>query len=342
MSAPAPLFDHLARLSTDDGLFEHALFRTPRREHGYCLDDVARGLVVTSREPEPSDEVLHLTSVYLAFTRSAQDDDGRFHNRRREDGSWVDMASTDDHWGRAIWGLGTAAAASTDDHVRAVILESATRALRLRSPWWRAMAYAAIGASEVLHVRPGDPDALGLLADARALLGRPRRDATWPWPEPRLTYANAVLPEALLVIGSGLADEQVQQHGLDILAWLLDLQVRDGHLSVIPAGGWRRGEPLPAYDQQPIEVAALAEACWRALELTGDEAWAAGLELCHAWFHGANDSGLRMTDPMRGGGFDGLHLGGVNQNQGAESTLAALATQQRARSASDRLARAAR
>ncbi len=48
-----------------------------------------------------------------------------------------------------------------------------------------------------------------------------------------------------------------------------------------------------------------------------------------------------MTDPMHGGGFDGLHATGVNQNQGAESTLAALATQQRARSASDRVARVA-
>jgi hypothetical protein len=334
VSAPAPRFDHLAHLSTDDGLFEHALFTTPRREHGYCLDDVARGLVVTSREPEPSDQVRHLTSVYLAFACAAQDDDGRFHNRRREDGTWADEASTDDHWGRAIWGLGTAAAASTDDQVRAVALDRATRALRLRSPWWRAMAYAAIGAFEVLRVRPGEHEALELLTDARALLGSPRREATWPWPEPRLTYANAVLPEALLVIGSGLADEQVLQHGLDVLSWLLDLQVRDGHLSVIPAGGWRRGDPLPAYDQQPIEVAALAEACWRALELTGDATWATGLELCSAWFHGANDTGLRMTDQMHGGGFDGLHARGVNQNQGAESTLAALATQQRARSAS--------
>ena len=50
-----------------------------------------------------------------------------------------------------------------------------------------------------------------------------------------------------------------------------------------------------------------------------------------AWFEGANDAGLRMWDPQTGGGFDGLHADGVNQNQGAESTLAALSTMQQAR-----------
>lgn len=339
MSIPAPRFDHLAHLSTDDGLFEHAVYTTPRRDHGYCLDDVARGLVVTSREPDPSDEVRHLTAVYLGFACAAQDEAGRFHNRRGVAGSWVDEANVDDHWGRAIWGLGTAAVASTDERVRTTALDHATLGLSVRSTSWRAMAYATVGAFEVLRAHPGDRAALALLADTRAMLARPSRDASWPWPEQRLTYANAVLPEALLMIGAGLGDDAVVRQGLEVLAWLLELQTRDGHLSVVPVGGWQRGEPLPGFDQQPIEVAALAEACWRALELTGDDTWAAGLELCSAWFHGANDSGLRMTDPMHGGGFDGLHATGVNQNQGAESTLAALATQQRARSASVLVAR---
>ena len=48
-----PLFDHLERLTDDRGLFEHARLAVPRREHGYCVDDVARGLVVVCREPRP-------------------------------------------------------------------------------------------------------------------------------------------------------------------------------------------------------------------------------------------------------------------------------------------------
>jgi hypothetical protein len=38
-----------------------------------------------------------------------------------------------------------------------------------------------------------------------------------------------------------------------------------------------------------------------------------------------------MWDAKTGGGFDGLHADGVNRNQGAESTLAALSTMQHAR-----------
>ena len=39
-----------------------------------------------------------------------------------------------------------------------------------------------------------------------------------------------------------------------------------------------------------------------------------------------------MLDPVSGGGFDGLEPTGRNENQGAESTLALLATLQQARS----------
>ena len=37
---------HLQALTDEKGLFEHALGDVPRREHGYCVDDVARGLAL--------------------------------------------------------------------------------------------------------------------------------------------------------------------------------------------------------------------------------------------------------------------------------------------------------
>ena len=82
---PAPTFAHLIRLSDDTGLFEHARHATVRREHGYCTDDVARGLIVTSREPRPSAAVLRLAECYLAFLAHAQDPQGAFHNRLGHD-----------------------------------------------------------------------------------------------------------------------------------------------------------------------------------------------------------------------------------------------------------------
>ena len=324
---PAPVFDHLAHLSTPVGLFEHALLTEPRREHGYCLDDVARGLVVTVRQPHPTPQVEVLTATYLRFTLFAQDGLGRFHNRRDQAGRWTDTATVEDHWGRALWALGSAAASTTDPRVRRAALDAAAASLERRSPWWHAMAYAALGAAEVLEIQPGNRAAHGLLTDARTLLAQPT-DPSWPWPDARLTYANAVLPEALVAIGVALGDEGTLRAGLDLLHWLIGQETHDGHLSMTPVGGRQDGDERPGFDQQPIEVAALAEACWRAFRATRQEVWLAYLDRCVGWFLGDNDAGMVLYDDVSGGGFDGLHAHGVNENQGAESTLAALSTLQ--------------
>jgi hypothetical protein len=324
---PAARFDHLHRMTTPDGLFEHALLAEPRRDHGYCLDDVSRGLVVTVRQPDPSDQVTGMMASYLRFTAEAQDQSGAFHNRRSTDRQWTDSPSVDDHWGRALWAVGTTAARAGGD-VREQALDVASRGMRARSPWPRAMAYAALGAAEVLRTLPTDLPAHELLVDVRTLLSRPQIARGWAWPEPRLTYANAVLPEALIAIGRALHDEALLAHGLGLLQWLLDLQTREGHISVVPAAGMSPGDTLPGFDQQPIEVSALAEACWRAHEATGDARWADGVHLCAEWFLGANDVGLTLYDRATGGCADGLHPTRINLNRGAESTLSALSTLQ--------------
>ena len=111
-----------------------------------------------------------------------------------------------------------------------------------------------------------------------------------------------------------------------MLGWLLDIETAGDHLSITPVGGWVTGEPRPGFDQQPIEVAALADACARAYAITGDRRWQTGLLRCEAWFLGANDAGISLVDSITGGCCDGLHRGGRNENQGAESTLAMIST----------------
>lgn len=324
-------FDHLLRLTTPLGLFEHALGTTPRIEHGFCVDDVARALVVTSREPAPSAEVGRLSGTYLAFLLAAQHDDGLMHNRRDSDGAWSDTATTDDHWGRALWALGTAAAHLADPVLTAWSRRGAATAMRARSSWPRAMAYAAVGAGQLLHVNPDDRAAIQLLADARRVLGRARSETSWPWPELRLTYANAVLPEAMIVIGEHLDDAVLLGDGLDLLDWLVDEQTVDGQLSLVPSGGRSRADSGPGYAQQPIEAAVLAEACRTAYDVTGDDRWTTVIAQSVAWFEGANDGAVVMRDASTGGGYDGLEAHGASQNQGAESTLAWLSTLQVAR-----------
>ena len=328
---PAPRFDHLLAMTDDHGTFEHACFAEPRPEHGYCTDDMARVLVVASREREPSPAVQWLVRHALQFLESAQTADGAYRNRMDATGAWTDGPTVEDCWGRAMWGLGTAVARSELSGVRGSALAQFERAERRRSPWPRAMAFAAVGAAEVLTAVPGHDAALRLLVDYAATAGPLENDPDWPWPEPRLRYANAVLAEARIVTGRVIGDAVLLEQGLRMLQWLVGLETAAGHLSPCPVAGWERGDSGPAYDQQPIEVSTLADACARAAEGDPSEIWSDGLQATVAWFAGNNDLGQVMWNPATGGGFDGLHVDGINANQGAESTLALLSTLQHAR-----------
>ncbi|MFF4876796.1 glycosyltransferase [Micromonospora sp. NPDC000668] len=331
VTAPAPSFAHLIRLSDDTGLFEHARHAIVRREHGYCTDDVARGLVVTSREPEPSEEVLRLAERYLAFLTHAQDASGAFHNRLGYDRRWADEPGLGDWWGRALWGLGTAVARSPAAWIREEALVAFSRGATRRSPAPHAMAFAGLGAAEVLRRHPGHSTAATLLADAATTVGAPAADPRWPWPREQLTYANPALAEVVIVASQLRHGGPPLDDGLRMLTWLRDVQLRDGRLSVVPAKGWRHGAVRFHHDQQPIEVAALADACATAATVTGDLDWETGIRQAIGWFLGDNDLGTPMWDPATGGGYDGLTAHGPNLNQGAESTLAFISTLQHAR-----------
>ncbi|MEA2535069.1 MAG: hypothetical protein QOJ93_2880 [Actinomycetota bacterium] len=318
-------------MSDDTGLLEHARGAIPRRRCGYCVDDVARGLVVVSREEDPAPEVATLGERYLAFLSQALAPDGTCHNRLGYDRRWEDEPGNGDWWGRALWGLGTAAALHRDAWVRRDALDCFEVGARCRSISPRAMGFATLGAAELLRIHPSHAGARSLIVDAVETVGRPAAPPTWPWPAPRLAYANAVLPEALIAAGVATGDDALLAGGLDLLGWLLDIETRGDHLSLTPVGGWAPGEARPGFDQQPIEAAAVADACARALAVTRDPRWSAGIDLAVGWFLGNNDSGVPMYDPETGGGFDGLSATGRNANQGAESTLALISTMQQSR-----------
>jgi hypothetical protein len=106
--------------------------------------------------------------------------------------------------------------------------------------------------------------------------------------------------------------------------------MQHGHFSFTPVGGWAPGEDRPGFDQQPVEAAAFADACARAWDLTRTEKWRVMVRKAALWFLGDNDRGAVMYDRKTGGGYDGLTPTGANLNQGAESTIAALSTLQRA------------
>ena len=323
-------YDHLADLSDGRGIYEHALGDQPRPEHGYCLDDVARALVVVLRENAPSAILTQLGATYLRFIEEAVGADGAAHNRMSARGEWTDAPEMGDWWGRAVGALGFAAAHAPSHGQRVRANRVFVRAARQAPVDVRAAAFAVLGAADLLHVRPASLAARRVLTAGLAVLPRTAIDG-WNWPEPRLRYANATLAEALLAAGHATSDAVLADTALGFLGFLLDSETRDGHLSVTGTAGRGPGDTGPFFDQQGIEVAALADACARAFRLTRDPRWHEGVRMAWAWFEGVNDAGLPMVDTLTGAGYDGLEPGGRNDNRGAESTLAALSTFQRAR-----------
>lgn len=325
----SPPFEHLKRLTTPFGLHEHALFGEPRKEHGYCVDDVARALVLLCREPELDLRTEQMLDLFLDFTLRAIADDGTCHNRMNADGDWTDEPGTGDWWGRAMWGLGFCAVHAPEEIQRSRAIDGFRVLARMVSPDLKAVSFAALGAGELLLAHPEEECARRILLHAQSRLTR-TLDSSWLWPEPRLSYSNGSVAEAAILIGLALHDSSALELGLSMLEFLLNIETKGGHLSVTPVGGRGPGESEIGFDQQAIEVAAIADVCARAWEATGEGRWAEEVVRAWSWFLGNNDIGQPMFDPISGAGFDGLHAHGPNQNQGAESTIAMLSTAQQA------------
>jgi hypothetical protein len=324
---PAPAFAHLRTLTDRLGIWEHADRSTPRREHGFCTDDNARALVVVCRQAPWSNVPVDLATTYLGFVVQARTASGGFRNRRRADGVWTDAVGSDDSQGRAWWALGTVARLGPTAAMRQTGRDAFISTAMFESPHLRSNAYAALGAAEMITAVPGHSGATALLERASGVIAAAAADRI-PWPETRLTYDNARLPEALLAAGAALGDRRLVSTGLRLLEWLVAVETNGDRFSFTPVRGWAPGEARPSFDQQPIEAAAMAEACLRAWGITGDPVWQARAIDAGRWLLGHNDIGLALYDPATGATGDGLMEDSVNENRGAESTIAGIATLQ--------------
>ena len=246
-SRDSPSFDHLDRLSDHRGIFEHAEGTVRREEHGYCVDDNARLLVVASRQGDigaahrlvaPGAALRARRPIHRWSMPQPHGSCGRVDRR---------VQHVEDCWGRSVWGLGVAA---TAPHRTRRCADRRSRgfdaAVRQRSRWPRAMAFAALGAADVLSADPGHRAARALLVDSLAAIGTGNHRGDWVWPEPRLAYANAALAEAMIAAGAALGRADDLAEGLTMLAWLLERETVAGHLSVTPVGGSGPGDRGPS------------------------------------------------------------------------------------------------
>jgi glycosyltransferase involved in cell wall biosynthesis len=328
-------FDHLERMTDSTGMFQHAIFSVPWFEHGYCTDDNARALILTTMLEE-LDEETPVTSLlqakYAAFLQQAfVAKTGRFRNFLGFDRRWLEDEGSEDSHGRALWALGAVVGRTRQENLRGWAISLFERSLKalpgFTSP--RALAFAILGLHEYMRVLHGDLMANRLRLDlSQRLFDQFQANASpdWPWLEDIVSYDNARLPQALIQTGRWTAHDAMKEQGLRSLRWLMDHQ-RGSAGAFRPVGSngfWPRGQEPAQFDQQPVEAAAAVSACIEAFNLTGDPAWQKDALRAFDWFLGYNDLRLPLYDATTGGCFDGLHSNRPNLNQGAESTLAFL------------------
>lgn len=333
---PPLKLDHLYRLSDETGLLQHATYSVPNYSQGYCVDDNARGLTLMvhleEEDGNPGRLGLDLASRYMSFIAYAFNRDRLlFRNFMSYDRQWIEDVGSEDCQGRTIWALGTVIGRSGRRGLCGIANELLEQIFPVVHTFEavRAMAFSLIGIHEYLRRYYGHRLAQDLRVQlAEELLHRFRQASKpdWPWCEDCLTYANAKVPHALLQSGRWLERGDMVEVALTALDWLCKLQHRgaDHFVPIGSLGFYQRGESPARFDQQAIEAYSTIAACLEARNTTGDDYWSREAQRVFEWFLGSNDLGMPLYDPETGGCFDGLSPNAVNQNQGAESTLAFL------------------
>ncbi len=330
---PEIKLDHLKTLTDDTGILQHATHTIPDRVHGYCTDDNARALMVAAMGRKylvsGGMDFDYLSSQYLSFLQYAFNvEKGRFRNFMTYARQWTEEVGSEDAHGRALWGLGKAVAFLENPGQLAMATTLFSQALtaveHFNSP--RATAFALVGMHAYLQKFSGDSEVRRIreiLADR--LFKQFENNATegWLWPEATLNYANGKLPHALLLSGQWMQRSDMVDLGLRTLEWLLKVQTEKGHFVPIGNNGWyEKDGPKARFDQQPIEANAMIEACIEAFNITRDKTWIDNAVMCFQWFLGHNDLNMPLYDAKTGGCRDGLMADGINNNEGAESSLA--------------------
>ena len=299
---------HFLSMCDSTGLLQHAVHSIPDRAHGYCVDDNARALLLSSalatfgeaRLPEP------MTARFAAFIQHAWNPDThRFRNFMSYDRRWLEAQGSEDSHGRTLWALGECARSDTDPSRRrwaAALFKTALPAVEhFRSP--RAWAFTLLGLDAYCAVVVGDLAAgrmRELLADRLVSAFQATRNR-------RLALVRGCARLRQCTPFAGAASSQAQRsrgHRWSRLAsrpcagsWRcrpLRMDISDP--SARKASASVRKAPQ-AFDQQPVEAAAAISACLAAWRVNDSAEWTAGAMRAFDWFLGGNDLQTSLVDP---------------------------------------------
>jgi glycosyltransferase involved in cell wall biosynthesis len=313
------------------GMMQHGKGIVPDRNHGYCLDDNVRALMLTHRVNwrNPGEELTRATT-FASFLQHAWNEDRRlFRNFMNYDRTWCEDVGSEDSNGRAIWALGDCVAHSRLAPLRHWALQAFNRfapiALDLAPA--RSIAFAALGAAAVLRGEPENDIARQIVARCgvvlERLLGGERRP-DWAWFEAVIGYDNPRLSQALIECGEVSGKPEWIAAGLESLRWVLEQQCSTkGRFRPVGSESFGRAHDILPFDQQPLEAWAAIEACASAYRNDADGGpWLDHAQRAYRWFLGENDRNVPLVDIQIGSCMDGVTPHGVNVNCGAESLLA--------------------
>lgn len=333
---PPIKLDHLYRMTTDFGMLQFSKISQPDLSSGYTLDDNARALISICMHYElyPNEKDLTYLQVYLNFIEYCQQANGHFLNYVDEEKNYTEQnqeVNLDDANGRAIWALGYLI--SKKAILPSELVESARMMMEKAMPpldtiySTRAIAFCIKGLYYYQHELSKTPVVVTVktMADRLVQLYHHASEKNWAWYESYLTYANSILPEALLCAWLVTADESYKNIARESFDFLLSHIFTEKGIEVISNRTWFiKGMEKEKFGEQPIDVSYTVMALCKFYEVFKDPEYATKMTLAFDWFLGHNSIHQIIYNPRTGGCFDGLEEMNVNLNQGAESILSYL------------------
>jgi glycosyltransferase involved in cell wall biosynthesis len=328
--------NHVKKMSTPIGMVQFAKINQPDLNSGYTLDDTARALIAICMQYDlhPAESNLKLIQTYLSFIHFCQQDSGDFLNYVDQDKNFTSQnyqTNLSDSNGRGIWALGYLLSLSNKlplsyiDLANEILIKTYPIIAEMRSP--RAMAFAIKGLYYANTAEKKSVRTKLIKRLAERLLNMYLHEATeeWAWYESYLTYANAVLPEAMLCAYQDTQNDLYKEVAETSFSFLTKILFTNNQIKLISNQTWLvKGEKTAKYGEQPIDVCYTILALQKFYELNNDNAYSEKMNMAFNWFMGNNHLNQIIYNPCTGGCYDGIEETQINLNQGAESTLSYL------------------
>ena len=328
--------NHVLKMTTDVGMIQFSKINQPDLASGYTLDDNARALVSLCMHYKLTADEKDVETIrkYVKFIEYCQQADGDFLNYVDRDGCFTQQnqeVNLDDSNGRAIWALGYLLSmsgflpADITTLAETIIEKALARVSMVYST--RAMAFAIKGIYYYHRARksPENLVLLTRLADRLVQMFRHEASNSWAWFESYLTYANSILPEAMLYAWLETRNTVYKDIALQSFDFLLAHTFNTNGIEVISNKNWlQKGQEPGHYGEQPIDVAYTIMTLSEFYDEYMHEDYRTKMETAFNWFLGNNRLHQIIYNPCTGGCYDGLEENHVNLNQGAESTLSYL------------------